>query len=128
MIEIDLRARKASGLCQETEMCLIFDEGIEIRHRQSGMFMLDSTADEWKSVRVPKRYKDVITREHAQELLALEGLKYTGDLEQLDGYSFTLVVKGDGAERVFDGVELDMEMNELTFALSEWIMNLAEKS
>lgn len=128
MIEIDLRARKASGLCQETEMCLTFDEGIEIRHRQSGMFMLDSTADEWKSVRVPKRYKDIITREHAQELLALEELKYAGDLEQLDGYSFTLVVKGDGAERVFDGDELDMEMNELTFALSEWIMNLAEKS
>lgn len=127
MIEIDLRARKAGLLCSETELRLTFDEGIEILYKQNGMMMLDPT-EEWKSVRVPKRYKDVITREHAQELLALEELKYTGDLEQLDGYSFTLVVKEDGAERVFDGDELDMEMNELTFALSEWIMNLAEKS
>lgn len=127
MIEINLRARKASGLCQETEMRLTFDEGIEILYKQNGMMMLDPT-EEWKSLRVPKRYKDVITRERALELLALEELKYAGDLEQLDGYSFTLVVKGDDVEREFDGNELDMEMNELTFALSEWIMNLAEKS
>ncbi len=127
MIEIDLRARKAGLLCSDTELRLTFDEGIEILYKQNGMMMLDPT-EEWKSLRVPKRYKDVITREHAQELLALEELKYTGDLEQLDGYSFTLVVKEDGAEREFDGNELDMEMNELTFALSEWIMNLAEKS
>ena len=127
MIEIDLRARKAGLLCSDTELRLTFDEGIEILYKQNGMMMLDPT-EEWKSLRVPKRYKDVITREHAQELLALEELKYAGDLEQLDGYSFTLVVKEDGAERVFDGDELDMEMNELTFALSEWIMNLAEKS
>lgn len=127
MIEIDLRARKAGLLCSDTELRLTFDEGIEILYKQNGMMMLDPT-EEWKSVRVPKRYKDVITRERALELLALEELKYAGDLEQLDGYSFTLVVKGDGAERVFDGDELDMEMNELTFALSEWIMNLAEKS
>lgn len=108
-------------------MCLTFDENIEIRYRQSGMIMLDS-AEGWKSVRVPKRYKDVVTREQAQELLALDELRYTGDLLQLDGYSFTLVVKDESAERIFEANELDMEMNELTFALSEWMMNLAEKS
>lgn len=127
MIEINLRARKAVGLCSELEMCLIFNEGIEIRYRQSGMIILCS-ADDWKSARIPKRYKDVITIEHAQGLLALDELKYTGDLEQLDGYSFTLVVKDGSVERIFEANELDMEMNELTFALSEWAMNLAEKA
>ena len=127
MIEINLRASTVLRGFSEIEMCLTFDENIEIRYRQSGMIMLDS-AEGWKSVRVPKRYKDVVTREQAQELLALDELRYTGDLLQLDGYSFTLVVKDESAERIFEANELDMEMNELTFALSEWMMNLAEKS
>ena len=127
MIEINLRASTVLRGFSEIEMCLTFDENNEIRYRQSGMIMLDS-AEDWKSVRVPKRYKDVITREHSHEFLTLEELNYTGNLAQLGGYSFTLVVKDESAERIFEANELDMEMNELTFALSEWAMNLAEKS
>ncbi len=125
-MEIYLKAYKVSDISKEMEMRITFHEDgkPEVVCKVGGP--AGEEDENWKTVRVPKRHKDAVTLERAIELYELDDLHYNGDVMILDGYSFDLEVKMGEDVRTFQANDLDMEMNELTLALSDWAMGLCE--